>query len=201
MATFILNRSLTQFLRDQWMPKLSDDDRQLKDFIRHMSVASFKEVTHLELKIEEIADFAHAACDWTALINLSGPQMKASFRVHFTTQTAQSLASCAFGNTPEEVTEPEAKDFMMELSNITSGRVKRALSLNEIMVGMSLPLVNKGLGSLDTESSAEWSLIDHWTLNTPKGSVVCTVRMESSEPFHLIDPDSLSEGTVEVSIP
>ena len=175
------------------------DVKALAKFIRQISLHSAAELSKLKVSVAEISNLADVFIEWTAVIHLLGPHFKLAFQIHFPTDLAKEFAGAAFGSKPKTLTTNEAADFMMEVANIATGRVKRAVSLNGVQVQMSLPMVVGEYGE-EATNTAKWQYTDKWKVVSEKGALAFSFYIEADQPFVLKDPGSLNTGDVVINI-
>ncbi|MBF0312782.1 MAG: hypothetical protein HQK52_05160 [Oligoflexia bacterium] len=148
--------------------------------VKDTSVSRFK--THM--KIDEIQVSIPANCDanvirsfHTVIILISGDDIKMTFKSHFDSELAGYL--CAKALKKESVSWDKAIDFMKEYSNVVAGKIKKFFMDQEVIVGLSLPIVTRGFDEIFFEPPETGNvLIDNWILSIESNHLYCTCIAE-----------------------
>ncbi len=122
------------------------------------------------------------------LILISGTEMKILLKIHFNDSEGNSLRRKKFPDQPTDAQLVTAKtvDYMKELTNQVSGRICRIFQLNNLSLGMCIPLNMHGFYELYTDYTAEDGMLKKfgqaWKIKGDFGSLVCTAYVEIMEP-------------------
>jgi hypothetical protein len=80
-----------------------------------------------------------------SLILVSGETLRLTFKLHYNIGEIKAIAHRAYGkNTPADLSDKQAMDFMKELCNLSAGQVVKIFEENNLPLGMSLPLGARG---------------------------------------------------------
>ena len=122
------------------------------------------------------------------LIVISGAEMRVLFKIHFNDSEGNYLRRKKFSDqsTDEQVVAAKTLDYMKELTNQVCGRICRVFQLNDLSLGMCIPLNVHGFYELYTDYSVEDGMLkkfgEAWKIKGDFGSLVCTAYIEIMEP-------------------
>ena len=111
-------------------------------------------------------------------ILISGDTLRLTFKVHFNTRTAKTLAFQIFGGkSPNEIPERQAIDYFKEYANLVAGSVISLFGKSGVDLGISLPLCTRGFNEIFADYSVEERLIptycDFWSLRVNGQTIHC----------------------------
>ena len=134
-----------------------------------------------------------------AFILVSGDALRLTFKVHFNTRTAKTLAFRIFGGeASEDITERQAIDYFKEYANLVAGSVISLLGQTGVDLGISLPLCTRGFNEIFSDYSIENRLIptdyDFWSLRVNGLEFYC------SSFFELMNTPRLSRALEDLSL-
>lgn len=152
--------------------------------IREMlRIASIKELTHHgklnQIKIAEgSAQPAPIFAPRMALILMVSGEFRITIKVFYSHQYGLELMSQRRRVKIEEVQDAWIPDFMKELMNLTAGATKRSLGSVDVKMGLSLPLIMRGIDDIYEIAHADLQDLDLWTLETNLGTLVYKTSIE-----------------------
>ena len=113
---------------------------------------------------------------WMAFILISGSSVRTMLKVHFTSDSARKMLGSKVRKVKDQTTlERMAMDFMKEQCNLMAGSLKTAFNNNNIITGLSIPLVTRGFDEAVFSDKIDHSKInDVWRLQWPDGEVTCS---------------------------
>lgn len=101
------------------------------------------------------AQFPHAAIiehreegpvksHWMTLVLISSSSLSVTFKAHFKSRVALSMAAASRGESADSLTIGQGLDFFKEFCNMIAGGLKHSLSSAGVAVGISLPVMTRG---------------------------------------------------------
>ena len=128
---------------------------------------------------------------WMSLIMVSGEFLRITLKLHFNLAEVKLVAYRAYGkNTPEELSDKRAIDFIKELCNLSAGQLVTIFEENNLPTGMSLPLSSRGFYDIFADyTPAVQPFIrfgDLWSVKCES----CTINMTSV--IEILDADAIS---------
>ena len=150
---------------------------------------------------------------WTALILVSGGDLKLTLKVHYYLDEAKVFGAQA-GSLPENSDSASSDrlthDFIKEYCNLTAGRLKRLFEDQKFVTGISLPLITRGFDEVFSPGpNGTTSFEDAWEFRLDGHSIACTSKVEVIESKTLLElcktgaftlinaAESVDEGEVE----
>lgn len=126
-----------------------------------------------------------------SLILVSGETLRLTFKLHYNIGEIKAIAHRAYGkNTPAELSDKQAMDFMKELCNLSAGQVVKIFEENNLPLGMSLPLGARGFYDIFADyAPASQPFVkygDLWSLKFGE----CTIMISSV--VEMLDTQALS---------
>lgn len=174
---------------------------QLKTLIRQKSVLGLEAMSKKQgLQVESISQDDKVLGHWLSAISVSGDKIHITFKVQFAIKTANTFSKHTFQHVKDGVSNSQNKDFMREFCNMVAGYVKNTLINNNLVVGVSLPLLCRGFDNFFFEPpSHSRSGKDCWKLFENENNVYCSSVIELADDIKLnIDNDSeVQTGEVE----
>lgn len=176
--------------------------KNIKNLIRNTSAHALKAMSQKkEIQVEDVLIKNKILGHWMTLISVSGEQLHITFKVQFSIDMARNFATQVLGNHKNDISNSHSKDFIREFCNLVAGNIKNKLSENNIVVGISLPLLSRGFDDLFFAATerAEASH-DRWALTHYDCSVFCSTDIQIAADLHLpenIDQITSSSGEVE----
>ena len=168
--------------------KITDKQVQNFKFILRRScetrfVSSLKKQEKILIsEMENHDDFLYG--QWMSIILLSGPSLQATLKLHYYNSSAKHITATALGIDDHNVKDTMLMDHMKELTNLFAGEVKAQLFHNDILVGISLPLITRGFDEvLFSDRIGNHQVKDFWTMSSESDRIKVTVTTES-EVFH-----------------
>lgn len=144
------------------------------------------------------------------LIVISGAEMRVLFKIHFNHSEGDQLRRVKFRtdqSTDERVAVAKTLDYMKELTNQVCGRICRIFQLNDLALGMCIPLSMHGFYEIYADYTASDEILKKfgqaWRIKGDFGSLVCTAYVEIMEPKavtnlqHLDEEASNDDGELE----
>lgn len=143
---------------------------------------------------------------WVAMILVSGPEIRITFKVHFALTQAIAIVIDPTAP-PVNVNDTERMkslsfDFMKEYCNLYAGSMKRVLGDVGLETGISLPMLTRGFDEIYFPKGDFIKTFDiFWQLNSALGSFVCSLYVEATKPEEFkkinIKFDSSEEGEID----
>ena len=159
-------------------------------FVRFTSSLKSRAVVELKDDVPK-DDFLYG--QWMTVILLSGPSMQSVLKLHFFSEDAKEFAALAMGIEKRDVQNNMMIDYMKELTNLFAGEIKSQLFDNDILVGISLPLVTRGFDEvLFSDQSSESLTRDFWSMRSGNSRVTITSEAEVFQP-QIFDNTSFTE--------
>lgn len=126
-----------------------------------------------------------------SLILVSGETLRVTFKLHYNIGEIKDIAHRAYGkNTPAELSDQQAMDFMKELCNLSAGQIVKIFEQNDLLLGMSLPLGARGFYDIFSDyATATQPYVkfgDLWSLKFGE----CNIMMSSV--VEMLDTQALS---------
>jgi hypothetical protein len=137
------------------------------------------------IEILPVNDPPLVCAHWMALILLSGPRLRTTFKTHFMTEAAQFFASKTYQLNAHEVSRTRGQNFFREFCNLTAGHVKLILAANEIKMGVSLPALARGFDDIFYPQDTA-SVVRYWSLACEGRSVICSVHFDFYDSVEII---------------
>lgn len=138
---------------------------------------------------------------WMSLISISGDQLHITFKVQFSIMMARAYAESVLKTDTQEISNSHSKDFIREFCNLLAGNIKNKLAENNIVVGISLPLLCRGFDDLFfSEIGATGQGLDRWKLRHQNSEIFCISDTEVISSFNLdenFNTASTASGEVE----
>ncbi len=122
------------------------------------------------------------------LIVISGAEMRVLFKIHFNNSESDQLRRVKFRDqsTDERVAAVKTLDYMKELTNQVCGRICRIFQLNDLALGMCIPLSMHGFYEIYSDYTPNNDILKKfgqaWRIKGDFGSLVCTTYIEIMEP-------------------
>lgn len=83
--------------------------------------------------------------NWMSMILVSGEALRIIYKLHYNLSEVKAIAYRTYGkDTPEQLSDKQAMDFMKELCNLSAGQMIKIFDENQLPLGMSLPLCARG---------------------------------------------------------
>ncbi len=182
-------------------PIEQSDLKLLKELVRTASLSRLKGIANNEnIQIAEIAESQKILGHWMSLILISGPKMRITFKVNFTADVARSLALWIYQGKATDILTEQAGDFIKEFCNLVGGKLKNTLSLNDVFMGLSLPLMTRSFDDIFFRTSPSLSTIrDRWKLQDGQANIYCAATIEIFERLNFppVLKDDSNSGDVE----
>ena len=167
---------------------------KLKELVRHASVSRLR--IHSGSSAIETRELGPAFRPGRILasnmvfILVSGDALRLTFKVHFASGTARSLAFRIFGgSSPADLSEKQSIDYFKEYGNLVAGSVVTLLGENDVELGISLPLSTRGFYEVFSDYSEKQHPIitfsDFWELKTNGNDIYCSALLEILSPKQL----------------
>ncbi|MBC7456713.1 MAG: hypothetical protein H7235_00425 [Bdellovibrionaceae bacterium] len=166
----------------------------LNSIIRKKSHTSLASVTRSnDIQIED-SDLNQAVCShWMALITVIGNDIKITFKIQFTTETAKYFATIAREN--KELSNANSRDFIREYCNVVAGALKHTLTKNDYLTSISLPILCRGFDDLFfTASDRSGTPTDRWQLKNINYVLHLSSFVETSSQIKIISDDQEDTG-------
>ena len=160
---------------------------KLKELVRHASASRLKiHTTSSEVETKELGSAfrpGRILASNMVFILVSGDALRLTFKVHFASGTAKTLAFRIFGgNSPADISEKQAIDYFKEYGNLVAGSVVTLLGENGIELGISLPLSTRGFYEVFSDYSEKQHPIvtccDFWELRANGKGIHCSAVLE-----------------------
>lgn len=198
------------YLSEHVMPtNINHIDAIIGDIFRNAALQQARQFTGVEaLELEEMSDnfvLGQVISRQMTLIVISGPDLSAQFKIHFNNSEGDKLRQSKFGAAPSE-TEARVKtlDYFKELTNQICGRICRIFQVNNIPLGISIPLSLRGFYEIYTSYTPSNGALTKfglaWRIRGDFGSFVCTTHVEINNPEafsnlqHVDDPSSSNDN-------
>jgi hypothetical protein len=159
---------------------------------KNASLAQIRQFSGCEaLELDEMGDsfaLGQVIARQMILIVISGAEMRLLFKIHFNNSEGDKLRRIKFSEpiTDECVAAAKTLDYMKELTNQVCGKVCRIFQLNDLVLGMCIPLSMRGFYELYTDYSSNEGLLKKfgkaWQIKGDFGSFVCTAYVEIMNP-------------------
>ena len=139
----------------------------------------------MPVEIQEIQnhdDFLYAP--WMSVILLSGPPLQSTLKLHYYNNDARNLTACSLGASDADISTSMLTDSMKELTNLFAGEIKAQLFHNEILVGISLPLITRGFDEvLFSDQFNVDQVSDYWVMKCgEKDQIILSTETEVFNP-------------------
>lgn len=198
---------------DQTVPSTTTPDVQLlKDrlatLVRQASLSRL--LTHANAPHAEIRALdsgfrpGRMLANHMVFILVSNDALRLTFKVHFNTRTARSLAFGIFGGaSPSDIPERQAVDYFKEYGNLVAGNVISLLGQIDVELGISLPLATRGFYEVFSDYTEKQhpmlTFSDFWGLHVDDLEVFCSAQFEVMDKNKLagIADHDFSEASVD----
>jgi CheY-specific phosphatase CheX len=159
------------------MEKNEESTANLIELIRHCSMERLVQLSKREdVKMEEMSAEPIVFAHWMSFVLLSGKSLRILFKVHYMSKTAKYFASHIFGGDEDKISSGRALDFFREYCNLTAGSMKIALDLDEIKVGISLPILAKGFDEIFYTRTPD-TVTKFWSLISGDKKIFCSTHV------------------------
>ena len=168
-------------------PEIQALKDKLKALVRHAALARLKRHSGSpEVETRELGcGFrpGRILASNMVFILVSGDALRLTFKVHFNIRTAKNLAFSIFGgDSPEDISEQQAVDYVKEYGNLVAGSVVTLLGENNIELGISLPLSTRGFYEVFSDYSEKQHPVitcsDFWELKANGNEIHCSALLE-----------------------
>lgn len=177
------------------------DSEALKKLVRNISRDRLAHQAQTQqIEIHEVDGRPAVYSHWMAIILISGPGLKITFKTHFKTEVAQAMAAGIYKRAASEVSLVQATDFMRELCNLVAGATKASLLAGKVSVDLSLPIMTRGFDEIFfARAVTRDHAYDHWILRTGAGEIFCTMTADFFEKidFSAVGTSAEPESDVE----
>ena len=181
------------------------DDSHFRHLVRGVSKYLLEnQRPNSSVTITEVSSSGPVLGHWMAIILVTGPAFKLTFKTQFMGSMAQDLAKEVYKKKAAEVLEGQALDYMKEFANLCAGFYKRIFLNLGKNSGVSLPVVTRGFDEIFSNTDKGTNEVqDLWSLKTSNGQIYCSVHLEAFQPIHLNEitlslEDLINSGTGEV---
>lgn len=149
------------------------------------------------VRIQQLASDESVHSHFMCIILVSGPALKITFKSHFKSAAARTLSSPIYSLPEDKITEVQALDFFRELNNLTAGSIKHVLNIQNIDVGLSLPIITRGFDEIFfPRQKSSQHFHDCWQLVSPHTNFICTSTIELFEDVDLSKIDDKFDGSL-----
>lgn len=161
--------------------------KKIKLLIRSTSAGALEAMAQKPgVSLQEISTAKKIFGHWMSLISISGDQLHITFKVQFSIAMARAYAGDGFEENSHEISNSHSKDFIREFCNLLAGIIKNKLAENNIVVGISLPLLSRGFDNLffaTTDPSG--TSVDRWKLAYQSLEIFCISETDVVNQFTL----------------
>lgn len=126
---------------------LQDEVKEaLKNRIRNRVLSTLSRSARMDsLRIEDVEnpdDFTYAY--WMSVILVSGSSVRTNLKIHFNSDAAKQLVGSRVQKKSKSEAQRVCMDFMREQCNLIAGSLKSMYLSENIITGLSLPLLTSG---------------------------------------------------------
>ena len=127
---------------------------------------------------------------WMSLILLSGESLRMTMKIHYNLFDVKLIAYPTYGmNSPDQLSDKQAIDFMKELCNLSAGLVVKIFEENNLPLGMSLPLCSRGFNEIFSDYTPAVKpfvkFADLWSLQCSGNTFMLSSVVEILDTFAL----------------
>lgn len=167
--------------------KEKDAEKLITSMVRLASVTQLQVVTSAsedEITIEDVLPDTDLSYDhWVSVIFVSGKALRMTFRTHFSSKDARSLAARTFEKEIEEVNVEISHDFIREFCNLTAGAVKRCIieaqSDDESDVSIGVPEQFPSYDGVNIKNEvSKRPHTNFWALKLDENELICAASIE-----------------------
>ncbi len=160
---------------------------KIKLLIRSTSAGALEAMAQKPgVSLQEISADKKIFGHWMSLISISGDQLHITFKVQFSVAMARAYAGNGVQENSHEISNSHSKDFIREYCNLLAGIIKNKLAENDIIVGISLPLLSRGFDNLFfTTTDPSGSSVDRWKLAYKDLEIFCISDTDVVNQFTL----------------
>lgn len=161
-------------------------DQKLDILFRQIRNACFSKLSvyssRSDLSVSEIERKALPFSRWMGIILISSVGLRITLKIHFKAAGVKTFAASIYGLKAEELTISQVGEFIKECCNLVAGAVKKSLESQGFSLGISLPILTRGLDEIFFPPPDEAVLYsDQWTVSVVDGAFNCSATVELSE--------------------
>ena len=168
----------------------------LRQACRLRLISSLKIDSGVETEeLENPDDFLYG--QWMSVILMSGQALQCTLKMHYFNESALALSCHSLGLPSKKIKPGMITDYMRELTNLFAGEIKSQLFSNEILVGISLPLITRGFDEiLFSDNLGKFIVRDYWKFCWNSHEIVLTSETEVFQP-EILNSVTIKEFNIE----